>query len=87
MRIGIDLDGVVIDTETTFRVYEEIFDIDILQGDNLIDIEEPKFQARYSWTKDQEDEFIKKYFLKVSKESPLMAGFRGGTRIVAKTRA
>lgn len=76
MKIGIDLDGVVIDTETTFRVYEEIFDIDILQGDNLIDIEEPKFQARYNWTKDQQDEFIKKYFLEVSKESPIMAGFR-----------
>jgi len=28
MRIGIDLDGVVIDSETTFRTYEEIF------GDN-----------------------------------------------------
>ena len=28
MKIGIDLDGVVIDSETTFRTYEEIFDID-----------------------------------------------------------
>ena len=27
MKIGIDLDGVVIDSETTFRTYEEIFDI------------------------------------------------------------
>ena len=26
MKIGIDLDGVVIDSETTFRTYEEIFD-------------------------------------------------------------
>ena len=30
MKIGIDLDGVVIDSETTFRTYEEIYDIDIL---------------------------------------------------------
>ena len=36
MKIGIDLDGVVIDSETTFRTYEEIFDIDILKGNNLI---------------------------------------------------
>ena len=28
MKIGIDLDGVVIDSETTFRTYEEIVDID-----------------------------------------------------------
>lgn len=75
MKIGIDLDGVVIDSETTFRTYEEIFDIDILRGNNLIDREEPKFQDRYNWTFEQEKEFIEKYFLKVSKESVLMSGF------------
>ena len=39
MKIGIDLDGVVIDAETTFRTYEEIFDLDILKGNNLINRE------------------------------------------------
>jgi len=77
MKIGIDLDGVVIDSETTFRTYEEIFDIDTLKENNLVDREEPKFQARYNWTKEQEKEFIKKYFLKVSRESNLMSGFIG----------
>ena len=77
MKIGIDLDGVVIDSETTFRTYEEIFDIDVLKGNNLINKEEPKFQARYNWTNEQEKEFIEKYFLKVSKESNLMSGFIG----------
>ena len=77
MKIGIDLDGVVIDSETTFRTYEEIFDIDILRGNNLVNKEEPKFQARYNWTDEQEQEFIEKYFLKVSKESNLMSGFIG----------
>lgn len=75
MKIGIDLDGVVIDSETTFRTYEEIFDIDTLKGNNLINQEEPKFQARYNWTDEQEKEFIEQYFLKVSKESNLMSGF------------
>ena len=28
MKIGIDLDGVVIDSETTIRTYEEIFAIE-----------------------------------------------------------
>lgn len=77
MKIGIDLDGVVIDSETTFRTYEEIFDIDTLKENNLINREEPKFQARYNWTEEQKQEFIEKYFLTVSKESPLMAGFIG----------
>ena len=77
MKIGIDLDGVVIDSETTFRTYEEIFDIDNLKGNNLINRQEPKFQARYKWTQNQEKEFIDKYFLKVSRESNLMSGFIG----------
>lgn len=75
MKIGIDLDGVVIDSETTFRTYEEIYDIDTLNGNNLVDRQEPKFQARYNWTNEQEKEFIERYFLKVSKESGLMSGF------------
>ena len=77
MKIGIDLDGVVIDSEVTFRTYEEIFDIDTLGGNNLVNRKEPKFQARYNWTEEQEKEFIEKYFLTVSKESNLMSGFLG----------
>ena len=77
MKIGIDLDGVVIDSETTFRTYEEIYDLDKLNDNNLINREEPKFQSRYNWTKEQEEQFIKNYFMTVSKESPLMAGFIG----------
>ena len=75
MKIGIDLDGVVIDSETTFRTYEEIFDIETLKENNLVDREEPKFQGRYKWTKEQEKKFIDKYFMQVSRESNLMYGF------------
>ena len=55
MKIGIDLDGVVIDSETTFRTYEEIFDIDVLKGNNLINLFMPFFLStpisiiKYSW--------------------------------------
>ncbi len=75
MKIGIDLDGVVIDSETTFRTYEEIFDVDVLKGNHLINREEPKYQARYNWTGEQEKEFSEKYFLTISRESNLMSGF------------
>ena len=75
MKIGIDLDGVVIDSETTFRTYEELYDLLVLKGNNLIDREEPKFQARYNWTKEQQKDFTNKFFLQVSKESNLMSGF------------
>ena len=76
MRIGIDLDGVVFDSETTFRTYEEIFDITILKNNNLVDRKEPKYQQRYNWTKEQEKEFIDRYYMQVSKESGLMSGFK-----------
>lgn len=77
MKIGIDLDGVVIDSEQTFRTYEEIFDVNFLKGNNLVNKKEPKFQARYNWTDEQEKQFIEKYFMTVSKESNLMSGFVG----------
>ncbi len=76
MKIGIDLDGVVIDSEAAYRTYEEIFDINTLKGNNLINREEPKFQSRYNWTEEQEKEFIEKYFVKVSQESNVMPGFK-----------
>lgn len=84
MKIGIDLDGVVIDSETTFRTYEEIFDLSKLNSNNLIDRREPKFQTRYNWKKEEQEEFIKKYFMTVSKESPLMAGFIGVYNLLKK---
>ena len=75
MKIGIDLDGVVIDSETTFRTYEEIYDIDVLKQNNLVDRTEPIFQSRYNWNEEQQKDFCKRYFLQVSRESNLMSGF------------
>lgn len=82
MKIGIDLDGVVFDSETTFRTYEEIFAVE--KGNIIVDREEPKFQARYNWTPEEQKEFIDKYFLTVSKESGLMSGFLAVYRLLKK---
>lgn len=83
MKIGIDLDGVVFDSETNFRTYEEIFEIEKKQN-KLVDRTEPKFQGRYNWTKEEQEEFIHKYFLTISKESPLMSGFLGVYHLLKK---
>lgn len=80
MKIGIDLDGVVLDSETTFRTYEEIFAVE--KGNMIVDREEPKFQARYNWTQEEQKEFINKYFLTVSRESGLMSGFLAVYRLL-----
>ncbi len=76
MVIGIDLDGVVFDSENVFRTYEEIYDIEELGGNNLIDRTEPKHQQRYNWTEEQTKRFRDKYYLEISKVSPLMSGFK-----------
>lgn len=75
MKIGIDLDGVVIDSETTFRTYEEIFAIENLNYKEIINIEEPKYQQRYNWSKEEQELFNEKYLLKAAQESNLMSGF------------
>ena len=76
MKIGIDLDGVVIDSENTLRVYEEVFDIEEVGGNNIIDKEEPYFQQRYNWDEEIQDKFWKNCVLKASIDSNLMPGFK-----------
>lgn len=76
MKIGIDLDGVVIDSENTWRVYEEVFDVEEVGGNNIINKEEPYFQRRYNWNEEIQDKFWKNYVLKASIDSNLMPGFK-----------
>ena len=76
MKIGIDLDGVVIDSENTWRVYEEVFDIEEVGGNNIINKEEPYFQQRYNWNEEKQDKFWKNCVLKASIDSNLMPGFK-----------
>lgn len=76
MKIGIDLDGVVIDSENTWRVYEEVFDIEEVGGNNIINKEEPYFQQRYNWNEETQDKFWKNCVLEASIDSNLMPGFK-----------
>lgn len=82
MKIGIDLDGVVIDSVRLFNTYEEIYDIDVLKGNNLINRNQVDFQEKYDWTDEQKSEFIEKYFLRVAKENKLMPGFKEVYRLL-----
>ena len=75
MRIGLDLDGVVIDSERVFRTYNEIFEIE-KNMDKLVDKSEAKFQHRFDWTLEEQLEYTNKYFIKSVENSNLMAGFK-----------
>ena len=74
MRIGIDLDGVVFDTEKLFRVYAEIYDIQVLKRNSLLENQEIRFQDRYNWTKEEQEDFLNIYHEKITLEANFMPG-------------
>ncbi len=51
MKIGVDLDGVIFDSEKEYRVYSELYDIIELKRNSKIDNREISFQKRFKWTR------------------------------------
>lgn len=74
MIIGIDLDGVVFDTEKEFRVYSELYDMLDLKQNSKKDNREIKFQDRFDWKKEDIDGFIKKYLKQIIIEANYLPG-------------
>lgn len=71
MNIGIDFDGVLFDTETMFRAYSEIYNLQI-NGGEMIAPEELKLQKRYNWTQKQISKFFNKYLVEIQETAPVM---------------
>ena len=76
MKIGIDLDVVVFDSEKEFRVYSELYDMIDLQQNSKVDNQELKFQDRFRWTQVQIEGFLKKYHKQIIVESNFMPGVK-----------
>ena len=74
MKIGIDLDGVVLDTEKQFRNDAELYDILVLNKNSMKNPTELRVQERYDWTEQEINEFISKYFIEATKKSHIMPG-------------
>ena len=74
MRIGLDLDGCVIDSEATFRVYGEIYGCEVINK-KITHPEEGKHYKRYDLTDEEDKNFLYNYILNAAKESNLMPGF------------
>lgn len=73
-KIALDLDGVVFDSENLYRVYTEIYDVDKLNGDNLVDNTKRIFQKRYNWNEDEFTKFYNEYSNEILSSSNLMPG-------------
>ena len=74
MRIGIDIDGVILDYERVLKTYGDLYDFIELKKDGIININEHYLRNRYDWTDEERMNFINKYFLKLSKQTPLIPG-------------
>ena len=74
MRIGIDIDGVILDYERVLKTYGDLYDFIELKKDGIINRNEHYLRNRYDWTDEERMNFINKYFLKLSKLTPLIPG-------------
>ena len=76
MRIGIDLDGVIFDSEKEFRVYSELYDMIDLKQNSKTDNRKLKFQDRFQWSEKQTKDFLKKYHKQIIEESNFIPGVK-----------
>lgn len=76
MKIGIDLDGVVFDSEKEFRVYSELYDCLDLKQNSKVDNKELKFQDRFRWKQEEISDFLNKYHKQIIVESNFMPGVK-----------
>lgn len=73
MKIGIDLDGVVFNSEKLIKFYADQWSHFVLHKNKLKNNEvEP--EKCYDWTNDEINEFYNTYFDKATQECELMAG-------------
>ena len=74
MKIGIDIDGVVLDYEKGMLANAEIFDIEKCSGKGKIFSEKYGIQYKYDWTEEQRKQFIFENLGNISREAVIMAG-------------
>lgn len=74
MRIGIDLDGVIFDSEKEFRVYQELYDMQELKRNSKVNEREVRHQKRYDWSEQEFMNFLNKYYEPVVQEANYMPG-------------
>lgn len=74
MKIGIDIDGVILNSENEIRIKAELYDLLELKGKGVAQPNEFLDCDRYDWTKEELDTFREKYFVEASNNSYLMPG-------------
>ena len=84
MKIGIDLDGVVFDSEKEFRIYSELYDIIELKQNSKVNNKELRFQDRFKWTQKEIEGFLNKYHKPIILKSNYMPGAKEVLNLLKK---
>lgn len=84
MKIGIDIDGVVLDTERQFRNEAELYDITVRKSNSLINPNALYFQERFDWTEEEKSDFASKKLLECTKKSNVMPGAKETLELLKK---
>ena len=74
MKIGVDIDGVILDYERVLKTYGDLYDFIELNKGGIVNRNEHYLRNRYNWTEEERMNFVNKYFLKLSKKTPLILG-------------
>ena len=74
MKIGIDIDGVLLDYESKLRAFAEMYDVLEVKGNGIINRNSDLFQDAYGWTDEQNKYFMYNYFEKLSEDIPVLPG-------------
>ncbi len=74
MKIGIDIDGVILDYQRVLNTYGDLYDFIELKKDGIINRHELYLRNRYNWTEEERMNFVNKYFLKLSRQTNLIPG-------------
>lgn len=84
MKIGIDIDGVILDYERVLKTYGDLYDFIELKKNGIINRDEHYLRNRYDWTEEERMNFVNKYFLKLSKKTPLIPGAKDVINMLKK---
>ena len=84
MKIGIDVDGVILDYERVLKTYGDLYDFIELKKSGIINRHEHYLRDRYDWTEEEGMNFIDKYFLELSKQTNLIPGAKDVINMLQK---
>lgn len=63
MKIGLDIDGIILDFERTMRSYAELYDFLILKKEGVKHLNQFDYLKRYDWTDVEKQSFVDNYLI------------------------